>query len=316
VHEPAEQQLEPAFAVTGLLVDGELEIRSVLAIEAVVRPSGDGEERLELLGKDGSVIGRAQLTHARITACGGGGPCGDRGCGGCAGPGQRRCPTVVQAVVPHHADAVALRVVRGDDVLWHRDAPRRAPVVRDLTARINEDHVAVSWQVAQSEPSEVHLRRSDDGGRTWSLLELAPVGTATTIPLEVLPPGRQLIHLVVADGFHSTTSEAVEVEVPERGPSACIHWPLDTATVGLNRLMRLWGTGMSARGDALASEAHSWLIDDQPAGVGRDLWVEPPGTEGEHTVVLTVRDAHGEARATSRFWVTWNGQPPRLLPGR
>jgi hypothetical protein len=314
VHELVERQLEPALAVTGLLTDGELEIRSVLAIEAVTLPSGDGEERLELLDKDGSVIRGAQLTHSQITACGGGGgTCGGRGCGGCAGRSKRRCPAVVQAVVPHHADAVALRVVRGDDVLWQRDATGSAPVVRDLTAQISEGQLALSWRVTPSETSETHLRRSYDGGRTWGLLELALAGTATAIPLEVLPPGRQLIHVVVADGFHSTTSEAVEVEIPERGPSACIHWPLDTATVGATGLMRLWGTGMSARGEALASEMHSWTIDDQPAGVGRDIWVEPPDTEGEHTVVLSLRDAHGEARASSRFWVTWNGQPPRLL---
>jgi hypothetical protein len=53
LHELAEQQLEPALAVTGLLTDGQIEIRSVLAIEAVTLPSGDGEERLELIDKDG-----------------------------------------------------------------------------------------------------------------------------------------------------------------------------------------------------------------------------------------------------------------------
>jgi hypothetical protein len=119
--------------------------------------------------------------------------------------------------------------------------------------------------------------------------------------------------VLVSNGFHTVTSEPVEIDVPRRPPIATIHWPLDTATVAASTTMRLWGSGMSAGTDALPDQAHSWAIDGRPVGIGRDLWVTPPEAEGEHLAVLTVRDEHGETSASNRFWVSHSGLAPRRL---
>jgi hypothetical protein len=70
---------------------------------------------------------------------------------------------------------------------------------------------------------------------------------------------------------------------------------------------------MSAATAPLPAEAHSWAIDGRNVGVGRDLWVAPPTSEGEHLATLTVRDEHGKTSISSRFWVSSSGRAPRRI---
>jgi len=319
IHERIEVAPVPSIVVTGSLSDGRIDIRSVLRIDTNPGTGAVGAERLEILGANGDVIGRGPLLHSPVGACGSGGGCGGPagGRGGCGGlPGTRSdCPRIVQAVVPDVEGAVAMRVVRGDEILWSIEAPKRAHEVRNLRHEIGHEGIELEWQVSGGDTRETHLQYSSGGNETWSLLELGVRATKTSIPVEVLPPGRHLVRVLVSDGFHTVTSAPIEVDVPHRRPTATIHWPLDTATVPANATMRLWGSGMSAATDALPDEAHGWAIDGQPAGIGRDLWVAPPEQEGEHLATLTVWDAHGENSVASRFWVSGSGLAPRRLAG-
>lgn len=325
VHDLADAPLVPSIVLTGLLADGELQVRSVLRLDAAVRGGSAGAERLEVLDAEGTVIGRGALRHQPMRGCGGeagigGGGCGGcgggsaGGCGGCAGGGGTGdCARIVEAVVPQTDQAVSMRVVRGSTVLWSVDAPAEPPKVGRLTAEVREDGLSVAWRASEDGIAETHLRISSDRGETWSLLELGVRGSETTIPLDVVPPGSHLVQALVSDGFHTVVSEPVEVDVPHRPPTATIHWPLDTAAVAATSAMRLWGSGMSASGGALPGDAHSWTIDGRAAGVGSDIWVTPPEREGEHLATLTVRDQHGETSTSSRFWVSCSGRPPRRL---
>lgn len=311
VHEAAAHVLEPSIVVTGLLRDGQLDIRSVLRLDAVASQGRAGDERLELRDAEGTVVGRARLRASPLRANSGSG-----GCAGCchSAPGEcRDCPQLVQAVVPYAGPVADMRIVRGDEVLWSRAAPKRAPSIDHLDGKLLAGELQLSWR-ASSEVRETHLRRSSDGGKTWQLLELRVPGHATTIPLHALPPGKHEVQVIASDGFHTARSESFGFDVPERPPSAAIHWPLDTATVSAKSSLRLWGTGMSASGHLLPDQAHHWTIDDKPVGSGHDIWIAPPGSEGEHLVVLTVRDEHGETCVSSRLWVSESGRAPRRLP--
>lgn len=314
-HERIEVPLEPSIVVTGMLRDGRLEVRSVLRLDAMPGTGEAGAERLEVLDAEGAVISGGPLLHAPIGACGSAGPGagGSAACGGCGDlPSSRSdCPRVVQAVAREVDGAGGMRVVRGDEVLWSSTAPERPPEVGRLGAEIADGGVELSWH--SSDAAETHLRLSSDRGASWSLLELAVRRTKTSIPLEVLPPGRHLVQVLVSDGFHTATSEPLEIDVPHRPPIAAIHWPLDTATVASSGPMRLWGSGMSAGTEPLGDESHTWIVDGRQVGRGRDLWVSAPEAEGEHLATLNVRDEHGETDTTSRFWVSHSGLAPRRL---
>jgi hypothetical protein len=310
VHEAAVHVLNPSIVVTGLLRDGQLDIRSVLRLDAAASEGTAGEERLELLDADGAVVGRARLRGSTLRASGGSGGC----CGGCqSGEGEcRECPRLVQAVVPYTGAVASMRIVRGADTLWSRAAPKRAAKIDRLDGRLAEEELHLSWH-ASGDVQETHLRRSSDGGKTWQLLELRVQTHATTIPCHALPPGKHEVQVLASDGFHTVHSESFAFEIPQRPPSAAIHWPLDTATVSGKSSLRLWGAGISASGQLLPDAEHHWTIDGKAAGSGRDIWIAPPASEGEHLVVLTVRDKHGEARVSSRIWVSDSGHSPRRL---
>lgn len=322
VHDLADAPLVPSIVLTGLLADGQLQVRSVLRLDAAVRGGEIGAERLEVLDAEGAVIARGALRHQPMQGCGGGaGGCGGSsgcggggGCGGCVGGSATGdCARIVEAVVPQTDQAVSMRVVRGSKVLWTVDAPQEPPKVGRLTAEAQDNGLSVSWRASDDGITETHLRISSDRGETWSLLELAVRGSETTIPLDVVPPGSHLVQAMVSDGFHTVVSEPVEIDVPHRPPTATIHWPLNTAAVAATSAMRLWGTGMSAGGGALADDAHSWAIDGRPSAVGSDVWITPPEREGEHLATLTVRDQHGETSTSTRFWVTCSGRAPRRI---
>ncbi|PTR33973.1 hypothetical protein C8J98_102160 [Luteibacter sp. OK325] len=317
VHERTVVQLEPSIVVTGMLHDGQLDIRSVLRVDAA-RGSGDrGEELLEILDAGGTVIASGAFHYSPVGACGGnsGGSGHDGGCGcGCGGlaGGRSECPRVVQAILPDVDGAAAMRVVRRGEVVWKREAPKRVHALDEVRAEVGHEEMAVEWHVSEGEVSETHLQLSSDRGETWSLLELGVRSTTTKIPLNVLPPGRHLVRVLVSNGFHTVTSKPVDISVPARPPVATIHWPLDGATVTNTAKMRLWGNGMSAGTEALPDRAHAWAIDGTEMGVGHDVWITPPMVEGEHVATLTVRDRHGETSISSRFWISASGLAPRL----
>ena len=319
VHDVAEAPLAPSIVLTGVLTDGELDVRSVLRLDAVARGGELGAERLEVLDAEGAVIGRAALRHQPMLGCAPvvvGEPPGAAAAVAAAG-GSRgaspSCPRIVQAVVPHTDQAVSMRVVRGPKVLWTLDAPKEPPTVDHLTAKLGDEGLAVEWRASEQGISETHLRISSDRGETWNLLELGVTGSETTIPIDVLPPGCHLVQALVSDGFHTVVSEPVEIDVPHRPPTATIHWPLDGAAVASSATMRLWGSGLSAGTEALPDDAHSWSIDGRPVGTGRDIWVAPPEADGEHLATLTVRDGYGEISVSSRFWVSCSGLAPRRV---
>jgi hypothetical protein len=319
VHDTQEAPLERSIVLTGVITDGELDVRSVLRLDAVARGGELGVERLELLDAEGVVIGRAALRHQPMLGCAPGGhrgATGGGGCGGCGGDSRGAspsCPRVVEAVVPHSDRVVSMRVVRGPKVIWTLDAPKEPPIVDHLRAELGDEGLSVAWRASEQGIAETHLRMSSDRGETWSLLELGVRGSETMIPVDVLPPGTHLVQALVSDGFHTVVSEPVEIDVPHRAPSATIHWPLDGAAVASSATMRLWGSGLSAGTAALPDDAHAWSIDGRPVGTGRDIWVAPPEADGEHLVTLTVRDGHGETSAWNRFWVSCSGLAPRRL---
>ncbi len=311
------------LTVSALMRNGRLERADLLRLPT--RPAALGPvlpgSLVELVDANGELLDRARLRRVPLF---GGCRCG---CGGAAGaqddPGFET--GLVQAVLPDRDDIASVRLVRDGQPLWSRDSGEGPPRIGGLSATIEGDKLVAAWWVepagnAFGTPLQVLLRGSSDDGADWQVLWFGPPldevpPTAATVSLAGVRPGRLLVQAVACDGFHTAVSEAVEVEVPARAPTALILWPRDGGSVRCGEPVMLRGMAVAADGSRLPGDALVWELDGRRIGTGHELEGEPGGWEGEHRVVLRARDGQGEAVAEAVFAATCSGEPPRRLRG-
>lgn len=304
MHLLAEPDPIPLIVVTGTLRDDHIEIRSLMRLET--GPAAGGERIagtfVELLDANYGVLQRVPLRRmATQASCGYGG-----GCDGSGGHGHEPPSGLVQALLPDVEGGYVLRVMRDGNEFWSRQATSEAPSIYDVRADVDGSQLVVGWQTSASDayPIERVVRWSADDGRQWQALAVKLDEDVAVVSTHGLTSGTILVQVIVSDGFYSTTSDSVSVEIPHRAPTGAILWPIEGATVHTDEPLRLWGTATASDGSALPADAMRWYLDGEAVGSGPELWVSLPEWEGEHRATLKVRDGHDQDVEVSVVFLT------------
>ena len=284
---------EPLIAITGTFdpVAGELTVIKVQRVDAV--PTLEGELSgmvAELVGDDGETMSRAPL---RLL------PSAASATSSCEDCGAQHA-TVVQAFLSDTGAGVALRVVRGDDEVWRRDAPSRRPEIGDFTVEASKEGLRAGWEVAAEGDVEFGLRWSRTPEGPWNSLAFGLTERSATFPSNEVPGGELYLQLIAHDGFFSTTSQPVGVVVEGTDLVIAILHPTDGLPVRAGRPLRLWAAISTRSGEPIDEAEVTWLIDGEEAGSGVDFYTTAPD-RGDHEVTLRVRTDTGAVEAQARF---------------
>ena len=300
-----EPERESLVVVMGRRVDGRVEMSHVLRVDAFAGASGQAVDGMtvQLMGVNGGVLSQAPVHELPTRACGGGGGCG------CGGADERE--VLLQAKIPdpgsgYEGEVAAIRVVKGDEEVWRRDATSRPPQVVSIDAGVDGDQVYVRWQTeATDDAAQVDrfVRWSADDGRTWQLLAVGGDGDELVGSAESMPAGPALVQVLVTDGFHTSASEPFRIDVPWRPPSLAVLWPRAEAPVAPGVPLRLWGVATACDGRPLDGEEVEWLLDGERVAVGADQWVTTELSDGDHRVVLRANDGQTSAETEVVFSV-------------
>jgi hypothetical protein len=276
-------------------VDGSVSAAWVRRVSA--RPESAGRRTdlmAELLDEQGEVLAAAPVVALDVTPM---------GCGCGAGSPEDQ-PRRLQASIPDVARGAAMRLRRGKDELWRRDAPERAPKVRVTRARLRKDgRLDLAWTVdtaPEAEP-EIWVRSSSDAGRNWRAVAVGLEGRSALLDISHVPGGTTRFQVMVHDGFSTATAETEDFDLPDRPPSVAILTPLDNEMLQSGQSIRLWGVVNTVDGEPVEDAEASWTIDDQVVGRGLDVWI-PPLPAGTHQVALLSHAVRVEHRV-------------RVLPG-
>ena len=240
-----------------------------------------------LVGDDGAVLAAAPLRRlGGLAGCG----CGEGG-GGDGG-------AVAQALIPNAALGARLEIVAGEKVVWARAAPPRTPEIARFTCRVAKGAVRAGWRAPAA--TDCWLRWSRDG-EDWRALATGLTGDRAEVAVRHLPPGAVQIQLVAHDGFSSTQSAPIGLEIAVTGAGcrpSCIRAPAQSTPKG--QTLRLFAAAVAASGEPIAPDSWRWELDGADAGEGELLWIEAP-PPGEHVLRLRVSSADGEATDEVRF---------------
>jgi hypothetical protein len=137
---------------------------------------------------------------------------------------------------------------------------------------LNNDFLEINWTFeaySEHEP-EGWLQYSRDEGKTWIGLAIGLHGSTTRIETSVLPSTMILIRILIHDGYYTTTSEPIQVNIPRRSPSIVIMNPTDGSTVQPDRTLHLWGIATRSTLERADPKVAQWIIDDKEVAIGLD----------------------------------------------
>lgn len=303
VHVVREPDPVRLIAITGMLHEDRIEIRSVLRLET--GPTVNGERIpgafVELLDANYSVLQRVPLRSMATQA--------NCGCG-CGGGGDEPPTGLVQALLPDTDEATIIRVVVNDNEIWSRQATSEPPTISDVAAVVDGEQLYVSWQTLASDayPIERMVRWSGDDGQRWQALAVNLEEDAVAVATSAVSSGPILVQVIVSDGFYSVTSEPIAVDIPQRPPTAAILWPAADATVRTDEPVRLWGIATASNGSALSAEDMRWYLDGEAVGAGPEVWATLADFDGEHEAKLRVREGDQWAEVSVVFNSNCNGR--------
>ena len=299
----ADMKANPIVSIIGFVRSSEeVEVTSVARVMAADTPPGP-RTRLtaQLVGDDGEAVARGPLF--RVDFHGGCG-CGKEE----SDPGAP--PYAFQAFVPDVEPGAALRIVEDEREIWSRRAPERPPEVGDLEVSVTEDQqLELRWhaQTAGEEP-EAWFQWSADRGESWNGLISGITGEAATVGLAGLPDGEILVRGLVHDGFFTSTSEPVRVEVPARAPEVAILHPAEGQRLYAGQTLHLWAEATDPAGEPLPDWSCRWMLDDREVARGKQAWLTTPAA-GEHRATLVVQASGREVVQSVRFITV--GDTPR-----
>ena len=285
----------PIISITGFVRSAEeVEVTTVARVMAAASPPGT-QTRLtaQLVGDNGEAVARGSLFRLDFHAgCGCGNEEGD--------PGAP--PYAFQAFVPDVEPGAALRIVEDEREIWSRRAPERPPEVEHLEVDVTEDQqLKLQWHAqTMGEELEAWAQWSADRGESWQGLATNLTGDAATVGLAGLPDGEILVRVLVLDGFFTSTSEPVRVEVPTRPPEAAILHPAEGQRLYSNRTLHLWAEATDPAGEPLPDWSCRWMLDDREVARGKQAWLTTPEA-GEHRATLVVQTSGREVVHSVRF---------------
>ena len=170
------------------------------------------------------------------------------------------------------------------------------PEIARFTCRVVKGAVRAGWRAPTA--TDWWLRWSRDG-EEWRALATGPTGDGAEVATRHLPPGPVRIQLVVHDGFSSTHSTPVNLEIAARAPDVAVMHPRPGAIHVQGQTLRLFAAALSASGESIPPESWRWELDGADAGEG-ELWIEAPAA-GEHVLRLHVSTGEGTAVDEARF---------------
>jgi hypothetical protein len=287
-------RIEPRVMLMGQVDGDSVDVSSVARVETryFVGAAAQTGYVAQIVGDDGEVLAEDRLYRYFDDGCG---CC----CGGCTEDDERRRRFGFVALLDDRAPGKALRIVRGDEVVWERSRPSTPATLARAGAEAGKNGIRLTWRFGKGARSveDVWIRWSDDG-RTWRALTVGLSGTSTDVPFDLLPAGEVYFQVLAHDGFMTTSAETKSVQVPPRPPAATILFPKSDDVVYAERRLHLWGAAVSALPAEIADERFVWSLDGTEVGRGRDIWVESPAP-GRHHVRLEVSDEGGTGAAES-----------------
>jgi hypothetical protein len=283
---------EPVISITGIVHPGRrIEVTTVARVAANPMPPGTATTMTaDLLGEDGEILAQAVL-HRLVTH------------GGCGCPEEGEAASYpFQALIPNVAPGAALRIGEEGEELWSRRAPQRAPRVGGIEARVREHgELDLRWKAeAATDDTEAWLQWSGDRGESWHGLATGLSGGAATLGLAGVADGVVELRLLVSDGFHTTVSESVRIEVPSRPPEAAILHPHHRQVLLAGGTLQLYGSAADSAGRPLPEETVRWYLDGEHVGDGMEVWTVAP-EPGEHMVTLMAAGDGGDTEVAVEF---------------
>jgi len=290
-------ELEPVISLIGIVhAENEIEVKTVMRLDAV-RQVPKGEEtdiKVELIGKDKEVSDRAPLIRLPSQGCTNCSPCGDK-------PPGATYPYAFQAFLSDVETGTALRIQRDERELWVRHRPDEEPKIERFDVAVEGDRLVVGHMAyGAAEQVECWLQWSADKGETWRGLATGVQGDQSILDASALPAGPVLFRLLASDGFHTTVSQLVKAEMPERPPMVSILTPRTGQVLVAGGTMRLWGAVSTGSGDPVEEAEGTWILDGERIGEGLDLFVEAPPA-GRHELVLEVTSGKQKTQARTHF---------------
>jgi len=289
--------LTPVISVIGIVhAENEIEITSLMRVEAVPEVTGGKvtDYTAELLGGKENVVARARLM--RLPPHGGG------GCGCDSEKDEDPYPFVFQAFVPDVERGSALRIRRGEERVWERQAPKIVPSITAFKARARKNSLTAqwNWEGGRDQEAEFWLQWSGDDGQTWNALTTGIRQEKAEIDLAGLPSGKVLLRVLGSDGFATAMSKPIAVELPEGPLAVSILAPRNGVTLQAGGAMRLWGVVSTGRDEEESEVSAFWELDGKRVADGLDVFIQAP-QEGEHKLALIASSGKQRGEAVVSF---------------
>ncbi len=290
-------RMNPVISIIGhVLENGEVVVQSVARVAVAGEPPGRSTRWVaQLVDDNGNTLARAPLMRVQFH----GGGCG---CG-CDGDDQHsdRPPFNFKAHVPNVAPGAKLRIVGPDEQTWERSAPSQPPRFLRADARVTSDRqLGLGWEVEAESDVSVSAQWTNDGGEHWHGLAVGLEKDEAVLPLSGMPAGMVGIRLLAHDGFFTTQSDVLRVELPERAPEVAILHPREGQNLRARYAVQVAGNATDSAGYPLPSDRLMWLLDGREIGRGREIWLDAPRA-GRHQLTLEVDWQQGRARASVTF---------------
>ena len=247
--------------------------------------------KASLRSKEGEILAQANLLRLERLPSG----CGDI-------EGGEEKSYIAQAFIPDVATGAALEISSEKEILWRREATEKPCKIREFKAKVvkpprqNREVLQVGWKIT-NKPEDIWVRWSIDG-ENWKSLATSLTGEKASFDARMLPSGKVMIQLAVHDGFFSTYSEPVNLELRKYPPEVSILHPVDGHTYVEGQTLRLWGV---ATGNEPVRKA-TWYIGRKKIAQGLDAWVTLK--PGKHVLTLQVEDEGGREKAEVKIVVS------------
>lgn len=287
------QSLQPLVDILGFAQAGAFIVNSVARLETrYLISSGQPTAFMAQLLHEGQIIASDSLYAYESEGCGSKSKDGRECCDEC---GDDR-PLFFRAMLDDVATGDCLRIIdKHGEVVWQRNQPKEAPTLRRVSASIDKKTCAVKvvWKL-KADPeatSDVWLRWSNDGGKTWRALTVGLTEDSVLLDPENLPSGEVQFQVMAHDGFTTITETTNAVVLEPKAPQVAILYPTASSRVYADRQLHLWGTASVFEGTEIPDDAYAWYLGNKLIAQSRNVWVENPGS-GKHEIRLDV--THGK----------------------